>query len=160
MICSDNLCYFSSSHPPFPTLLSSLPGDPLEQLVRHFLIETGPRGVKIKGCQNESYFGQLCGRHNCCQMLHVFSYIWYTGWWFWPVKLPSKSPVFFLLILSYTVIFLTSFLFLSLSGSLSALVYQHSITPISLPCALRIPEKGNISTITFNSEEFNIHLFI
>lgn len=27
-------------------------------------------------------------------------------------------------------------------GSLSALVYQHSITPISLPCALRIPEKG------------------
>ncbi|CAF96689.1 unnamed protein product, partial [Tetraodon nigroviridis] len=52
-------------------------GDPLEQLVRHFLIETGPRGVKIKGCQNESYF-----------------------------------------------------------GSLSALVYQHSITPISLPCAL------------------------
>lgn len=31
---------------------------------------------------------------------------------------------------------------LSLVGSLSALVYQHSITPISLPCALRIPEKG------------------
>lgn len=56
-------------------------GDPLEQLVRHFLIETGSRGVKIKGCQNESYF-----------------------------------------------------------GSLSALVYQHSITPISLPCALHIPE--------------------
>ncbi|XP_058618347.1 tensin-2 isoform X6 [Onychostoma macrolepis] len=60
-------------------------GDPLEQLVRHFLIETGPRGVKIKGCQNEPYF-----------------------------------------------------------GSLSALVYQHSITPISLPCALRIPEKDPI----------------
>lgn len=40
-------------------ILPSLPGDPLEQLVRHFLIETGPRGVKIKGCQNESYFGQL-----------------------------------------------------------------------------------------------------
>lgn len=33
-------------------------GDPLEQLVRHFLIETGSRGVKIKGCQNESYFGK------------------------------------------------------------------------------------------------------
>lgn len=32
--------------------------DPLEQLVRHFLIETGPRGVKIKGCQNEPYFGK------------------------------------------------------------------------------------------------------
>ncbi|CAL8278818.1 unnamed protein product [Boreogadus saida] len=56
--------------------------DPQEQLVRHFLIETGSRGVKIKGCQNEPYF-----------------------------------------------------------GSLSALVYQHSITPISLPCTLRIPDK-------------------
>ncbi|XP_021325580.2 tensin-2 isoform X2 [Danio rerio] len=63
-------------------------GDPLEQLVRHFLIETGPRGVKIKGCQNEPYF-----------------------------------------------------------GSLSALVYQHSITPISLPCALRIPEKDPIGDV-------------
>ncbi|KAG7229709.1 hypothetical protein INR49_012504, partial [Caranx melampygus] len=62
--------------------------DPLEQLVRHFLIETGPRGVKIKGCQNESYF-----------------------------------------------------------GSLSALVYQHSITPISLPCALRIPEKDLVGEL-------------
>ncbi|MBN3306279.1 TNS2 protein, partial [Amia calva] len=60
-------------------------GDPLEQLVRHFLIETGPRGVKIKGCQNEPHF-----------------------------------------------------------GSLSALVYQHSITPISLPCTLRLPEKDPI----------------
>uniref|UniRef100_A0A8C7F5J2 Tensin-2 n=1 Tax=Oncorhynchus kisutch TaxID=8019 RepID=A0A8C7F5J2_ONCKI len=59
--------------------------NPLEQLVRHFLIETGPRGVKIKGCQNEPHF-----------------------------------------------------------GSLSALVYQHSITPISLPCSLRIPEKDPI----------------
>ncbi|XP_040059189.2 tensin-2 isoform X2 [Gasterosteus aculeatus] len=63
-------------------------GDPLEQLVRHFLIETGPRGVKIKGCQNESYF-----------------------------------------------------------GSLSALVYQHSITPISLPCALRVPEKDLVGEL-------------
>uniref|UniRef100_A0A8C4GQE9 Tensin 2a n=1 Tax=Dicentrarchus labrax TaxID=13489 RepID=A0A8C4GQE9_DICLA len=62
--------------------------DPLEQLVRHFLIETGPRGVKIKGCQNEPYF-----------------------------------------------------------GSLSALVYQHSITPISLPCALKIPEKDLIGEV-------------
>uniref|UniRef100_A0A4W6DB05 Tensin 2a n=1 Tax=Lates calcarifer TaxID=8187 RepID=A0A4W6DB05_LATCA len=69
--------------PPNVNNHSSKVSDPLEQLVRHFLIETGPRGVKIKGCQNEPYF-----------------------------------------------------------GSLSALVYQHSITPISLPCALKIPEKG------------------
>lgn len=38
--------------------LSLKVADPLEQLVRHFLIETGPRGVKIKGCQNEPYFGR------------------------------------------------------------------------------------------------------
>ncbi|XP_066527329.1 tensin-2 isoform X3 [Hoplias malabaricus] len=71
--------------PPNVNNHSSKGGDPLEQLVRHFLIETGPRGVKIKGCQNEPHF-----------------------------------------------------------GSLSALVYQHSITPISLPCALRIPDKDPI----------------
>ncbi|XP_072775810.1 tensin-2 isoform X4 [Taeniopygia guttata] len=60
--------------------LSREEGDPQEQLVRHFLIETGPRGVKIRGCPEEPYF-----------------------------------------------------------GSLPALVLQHSITPISLPCTLRIP---------------------
>uniref|UniRef100_UPI0037E8BEF9 tensin-2-like n=1 Tax=Semicossyphus pulcher TaxID=241346 RepID=UPI0037E8BEF9 len=73
--------------PPNANIIGSK-GDPLEQLVRHFLIETGPRGVKIKGCQNESYF-----------------------------------------------------------GSLSALVYQHSITPISLPCALRVPEKDLVGEL-------------
>ncbi|XP_068588759.1 tensin-2 isoform X2 [Cebidichthys violaceus] len=74
--------------PPNASNHSSKVSDPLEQLVRHFLIETGPRGVKIKGCQNEPYF-----------------------------------------------------------GSLSALVYQHSITPISLPCALRITEKDLIGEV-------------
>ncbi|XP_054869116.1 tensin-2 isoform X1 [Amphiprion ocellaris] len=73
---------------PPPNINSSKMSDPLEQLVRHFLIETGPRGVKIKGCQNEPYF-----------------------------------------------------------GSLSALVYQHSITPISLPCSLKIPEKDLIGEV-------------
>uniref|UniRef100_A0A674DU16 Tensin 2b n=1 Tax=Salmo trutta TaxID=8032 RepID=A0A674DU16_SALTR len=63
-----------------------------EHLVRHFLIETGSRGVKIKGCQNESYF-----------------------------------------------------------GSLSALVYQHSLTPISLPCALFIPEKDLVGELQSDS---------
>ncbi|KAM4610501.1 tensin-2 isoform 2-T2 [Polymixia lowei] len=74
--------------PPNANNHSSKLSDPLEQLVRHFLIETGPRGVKIKGCQNEPHF-----------------------------------------------------------GSLSALVYQHSITPISLPCALKIPEKDLIGDV-------------
>ncbi|XP_068777150.1 tensin-2 isoform X2 [Struthio camelus] len=67
---------------PPPNCVTHSKGDPQEQLVRHFLIETGPRGVKIKGCQDEPHF-----------------------------------------------------------GSLPALVLQHSITPISLPCALRIPSK-------------------
>nr|XP_020448304.1 tensin-2-like isoform X2 [Monopterus albus] len=74
--------------PPPNANITASKGDPVEQLVRHFLIETGPRGVRIKGCQNESYF-----------------------------------------------------------GSLSALVYQHSITPISLPCALRIPEKDLVGEL-------------
>ncbi|XP_050969505.1 tensin-2 isoform X2 [Labeo rohita] len=62
--------------------------NPQEQLVRHFLIESGPKGVKIKGCQNETYF-----------------------------------------------------------GSLSALVYQHSITPVSLPCVLRIPDRDLVGEL-------------
>nr|XP_046253713.1 tensin-2 isoform X2 [Scatophagus argus] len=74
--------------PPNVNNHNSKVSDPLEQLVRHFLIETGPRGVKIKGCQNEPYF-----------------------------------------------------------GSLSALVYQHAITPISLPCALKILEKDLIGEV-------------
>ncbi|XP_051563576.1 tensin-2 isoform X2 [Myxocyprinus asiaticus] len=63
-------------------------GSPQEQLVRHFLIESGAKGVKIKGCQNETYF-----------------------------------------------------------GSLSALVYQHSITPVSLPCVLRIPDRDLVGDL-------------
>ncbi|KAL6120100.1 tns2 [Pungitius sinensis] len=74
--------------PPHVNNHSSKVSDPLEQLVRHFLLETGPRGVRIKGCQNEPYF-----------------------------------------------------------GSLSALVYQHAITPISLPCALKITEKDLIGEV-------------
>uniref|UniRef100_A0A8C9RLX7 Tensin 1 n=1 Tax=Scleropages formosus TaxID=113540 RepID=A0A8C9RLX7_SCLFO len=57
-------------------------GDNSNELVRHFLIETSPKGVKLKGCPNEPYF-----------------------------------------------------------GSLSALVYQHFITPLALPCTLVIPTK-------------------
>ncbi|XP_067832711.1 tensin-2-like isoform X3 [Heptranchias perlo] len=68
--------------PPANFSSHSSKGDPNELLVRHFLIETGSKGVKIKGCQNEPHF-----------------------------------------------------------GSLSALVYQHSITPISLPYKLKIPDK-------------------
>ncbi|VDO22001.1 unnamed protein product [Haemonchus placei] len=62
------------------------PGDGTE-LVRHFLIEPSPKGVKLKGCNNE--------------------------------------PVF---------------------GSLSALVYQHSITPLALPAKLLLPEYDPATT--------------
>uniref|UniRef100_A0A3Q0T4G9 SH2 domain-containing protein n=1 Tax=Amphilophus citrinellus TaxID=61819 RepID=A0A3Q0T4G9_AMPCI len=57
-------------------------GDVTNELVRHFLIETSAKGVRLKGCPNEPYF-----------------------------------------------------------GCLSALVYQHSMTPLALPCKLMIPTK-------------------
>ncbi|XP_038136881.1 tensin isoform X5 [Cyprinodon tularosa] len=57
-------------------------GDLTNELVRHFLIETSPKGVRLKGCPNEPYF-----------------------------------------------------------GCLSALVYQHAMTPLALPCKLMIPTK-------------------
>ncbi|XP_063808154.1 tensin-2 isoform X2 [Pseudophryne corroboree] len=69
------------SSPP-PNVQAQPCRDPAEQLVRHFLIETGPKGVKIKGSPIEPHF-----------------------------------------------------------GSLSALVSQHSVTPLSLPCRLRVPDK-------------------
>uniref|UniRef100_A0A452V2E0 Tensin 1 n=1 Tax=Ursus maritimus TaxID=29073 RepID=A0A452V2E0_URSMA len=65
-----------------PPVFLFIPGDMTHELVRHFLIETGPRGVKLKGCPNEPNF-----------------------------------------------------------GSLSALVYQHSIIPLALPCKLVIPNR-------------------
>lgn len=37
-------------------------------------------------------------------------------------------------------------------------MYQHSITPISLPCALRIPEKGQIAHLNVHLEsQLQIH---
>lgn len=42
-----------------PHVFLLLPGDMTHELVRHFLIETGPRGVKLKGCPNEPNFGEL-----------------------------------------------------------------------------------------------------
>ncbi|KAF5898867.1 tensin-3 isoform X1, partial [Clarias magur] len=57
-------------------------GDLSNELVRHFLIECTPKGVRLKGCPNEPYF-----------------------------------------------------------GSLTALVCQHSITPLALPCKLIIPDR-------------------
>uniref|UniRef100_A0A8D3E6M4 Tensin-like n=1 Tax=Scophthalmus maximus TaxID=52904 RepID=A0A8D3E6M4_SCOMX len=63
-------------------------GDITNELVRHFLIETSPKGVRLKGCPNEPYF-----------------------------------------------------------GCLSALVYQHSMTPLALPCKLMIPTKGQPNSL-------------
>ncbi|XP_060049898.1 tensin-1 isoform X2 [Erinaceus europaeus] len=70
------------SSPPTTIMQQNKKGDMTHELVRHFLIETGPRGVKLKGCPNEPNF-----------------------------------------------------------GSLSALVYQHSIIPLALPCKLVIPNR-------------------
>ncbi|XP_049584802.1 tensin-1 isoform X1 [Syngnathus scovelli] len=65
---------------PPPSLHPNKKGDITNELVRHFLIESSPKGVRLKGCPNEPYF-----------------------------------------------------------GCLSALVYQHAITPLALPCKLLIP---------------------
>ncbi|XP_051913626.1 tensin-3 isoform X4 [Hippocampus zosterae] len=68
--------------PPPTVKQSKKVADLTNELVRHFLIETSPKGVRLKGCANEPYF-----------------------------------------------------------GCLSALVYQHSMTPLALPCKLMIPTR-------------------
>uniref|UniRef100_A0A3P9HF57 Tensin 1b n=1 Tax=Oryzias latipes TaxID=8090 RepID=A0A3P9HF57_ORYLA len=73
---------------PPPSVQQSKKGDITNELVRHFLIESSPKGVKLKGCPNEPYF-----------------------------------------------------------GCLSALVYQHAITPLALPCKLIIPATDLIDEV-------------
>uniref|UniRef100_A0A8C9RK72 Tensin 3 n=1 Tax=Scleropages formosus TaxID=113540 RepID=A0A8C9RK72_SCLFO len=68
--------------PPSVLQQSKKAADLSSELVRHFLIECTPKGVRLKGCPNEPYF-----------------------------------------------------------GSLPALVCQHSITPLALPCKLIIPDR-------------------
>ncbi|XP_041913498.1 tensin-3 isoform X1 [Alosa sapidissima] len=70
-----------STPPPSVLQQSRKAGDLSSELVRHFLIECTQKGVRLKGCPNEPYF-----------------------------------------------------------GSLTALVCQHSITPLALPCKLIIPD--------------------
>lgn len=84
-----------------PNVQAKPSGDPQADLVRHFLIEPTPKGVRLRGCSNE--------------------------------------PVF---------------------GSLASLVYQHSITPLALPCKLVLPDTsdavdGPLSPDTAPSTELN-----
>ncbi|XP_026229666.1 tensin-3 isoform X2 [Anabas testudineus] len=69
-------------------------GDLSSELVRHFLIECTQKGVRLKGCPNEPYF-----------------------------------------------------------GSLTALVCQHSITPLALPCKLIIPDKDPLEDVVESSSQ-------
>ncbi|XP_069317627.1 tensin-3 isoform X1 [Eulemur rufifrons] len=80
--------------PPSVLQLNKKGGDLANELVRHFLIECTPKGVRLKGCSNEPYF-----------------------------------------------------------GSLTALVCQHSITPLALPCKLLIPERDPMEEIAENSPQ-------
>ncbi|XP_032323304.1 LOW QUALITY PROTEIN: tensin-3-like [Camelus ferus] len=45
--------------PPSVLQLNKKAGDLANELVRHFLIECTPKGVQLKGCPNEPYFGSL-----------------------------------------------------------------------------------------------------
>ncbi|KAJ8279886.1 hypothetical protein COCON_G00069520 [Conger conger] len=74
--------------PPSVLQQSKKVGDLANELVRHFLIECTQKGVRLKGCPNEPYF-----------------------------------------------------------GSLTALVCQHSITPLALPCKLIIPDRDPLEDI-------------
>ncbi|XP_028818365.1 tensin 3-2 isoform X2 [Denticeps clupeoides] len=74
--------------PPPSILQQGKKGDMSSELVRHFLIESTQKGVRLKGCPDEPYF-----------------------------------------------------------GSLTALVCQHSITPLALPCKLIIPDRDPLDEV-------------
>ncbi|XP_054458543.1 tensin-3 [Anoplopoma fimbria] len=80
--------------PPSVLQQSKKVGDLSNELVRHFLIECTQKGVRLKGCPNEPYF-----------------------------------------------------------GSLTALVCQHSITPLALPCKLILPDKDPVEELNDSSTQ-------
>nr|XP_020511548.1 tensin-3-like isoform X1 [Labrus bergylta] len=80
--------------PPSVLQQSKKVGDLSTELVRHFLIECMQKGVRLKGCPNEPYF-----------------------------------------------------------GSLTALVCQHSITPLALPCKLILPDRDPVEELTDTSAQ-------
>ncbi|NWW49867.1 TENS3 protein, partial [Pedionomus torquatus] len=80
--------------PPSVLQLNKKVGDLSNELVRHFLIECTHKGVRLKGCPNEPFFGNL-----------------------------------------------------------TALVYQHSITPLALPCKLLIPDKDPLEDVAETSPQ-------
>uniref|UniRef100_A0A4W6FAN1 Tensin 3 n=1 Tax=Lates calcarifer TaxID=8187 RepID=A0A4W6FAN1_LATCA len=80
--------------PPSVLQQSKKVGDLSNELVRHFLIECTQKGVRLKGCPNEPYF-----------------------------------------------------------GSLTALVCQHSITPLALPCKLILPDKDPVEELSDSSAQ-------
>nr|XP_046247767.1 tensin-3 isoform X2 [Scatophagus argus] len=80
--------------PPPSVLQQSKKGDLSNELVRHFLIECTQKGVRLKGCPNEPYF-----------------------------------------------------------GSLTALVCQHSITPLALPCKLILPDRDPLEELNDSSAQ-------
>lgn len=49
-------------------------GDVTNELVRHFLIETSAKGVRLKGCPNEPYFGKT-DTDGCCLYRSVLQYV-------------------------------------------------------------------------------------
>lgn len=46
-------------------------GDLSNELVRHFLIECTQKGVRLKGCPNEPYFGENTA-HAMIQIKYLF----------------------------------------------------------------------------------------
>ncbi|XP_051557053.1 tensin-3-like [Myxocyprinus asiaticus] len=80
--------------PPPSALQQSKKGDLSNELVRHFLIECTQKGVRLKGCPNEPFF-----------------------------------------------------------GSLTALVFQHSITSLALPCKLIIPDRDPLEDAVSTSSQ-------
>ncbi|XP_010870747.2 tensin-3 isoform X1 [Esox lucius] len=84
----------SSPPPSVLTQSKKVSGDLSNELVRHFLIECTQKGVRLKGCPNEPYF-----------------------------------------------------------GSLTALVCQHAITPLALPCKLIIPGRDPLEETSESSTQ-------
>ncbi|KAB1253720.1 Tensin-3, partial [Camelus dromedarius] len=138
--------------PPSVLQLNKKAGDLANELVRHFLIECTPKGVRLKGCPNEPYFGSLTAL--VCQ--HSIT----------PLALPCKLLIpdragdlanelvrHFLIECTPKGVQLKGCPNELYFGSLTDLVCQHSITPLALPCKLLIPDRDPLEETAESSPQ-------
>uniref|UniRef100_A0AAX7V9X2 Tensin 1 n=1 Tax=Astatotilapia calliptera TaxID=8154 RepID=A0AAX7V9X2_ASTCA len=127
-------------------------GDMTNELVRHFLIETNPKGVRLKGCPNEPYFGEfLLVFFFCLPLLFVCR----LSFCFGVPTLNDPTAVFFhCLPLACNVLYINSVDMESLTGPQAiAKAISQTLSTNPLPAATTVHFKVSTQGITLTDSQ-------